>query len=164
MLPTTRPRSRSSRRAVGVAFALVLLVLTGVVTGCESTAIERRQVLDLVNQSRLANGVRPVVADSTLDLKADAWAKRLRDRCSLSHSRLSDGAPRNWYVLGENVGYGPGIDLVHQGYLNSPDHLRNIMDPRFTRMGAAAVWGTCNGQRTVFTVQVFMQTLQDAGA
>lgn len=126
-------------------------------TGCESLDSERAEVVALVNRSRADAGLPALASNVGLDLKADNWAKRLRDACSLSHSRLSDGAPKGWLALGENVGFGGTIGDVHVGYLNSPGHRKNIMDPRFTHVGAAAVWGTCEGQRRVFTVQVFMQ-------
>jgi uncharacterized protein YkwD len=69
---------------------------------------------------------------------------------------LSDGAPSTWLKLGENVGYGGTIAAIHEAYLNSPGHRANIMDPTFTEIGAAAVWGDCEGQHRVFTVQEFM--------
>ena len=52
---------------------------------------------------------------------------------------------------------GGTISQVHRAYLNSSGHRRNIMDSSFNLVGAGAVWGTCNGYRTVFTVQVFMR-------
>ncbi len=100
----------------------------------------------------------PLKENVQLDMKADDWAKHLRDVCDLSHSRLADSAPNEWTKLGENVGYGGTIAIVHEAYLNSPGHRANIMDPGFTQMGAAAVWGDCNGQHRVFTVQEFMKT------
>ena len=71
---------------------------------------------------------------------------------------MADGAPSNWRKLGENVGEGADIASVHTAYLNSPGHRANIMDPAFTQIGTAAVWGNCNGWRRVYTVQVFMKT------
>lgn len=144
-----------------MTLAVTLLSLTGVTTGCETNDAERGEVVSLVNQSRAENGLKPVTRNVTLDLKADAWAKKLRDECALSHSELKQGAPKEWFFLGENVGYGGTIAQIHDAYLDSPGHRRNILDPRFTKIGAAAVWGTCDGQRRVFTVQVFMQTMSD---
>lgn len=141
-----------------VAALSVLLVVIGLTAGCESTEDERNQVISLVNQSRLENGLSKLRSDVTLAIKADAWAQKLRDSCSLSHSKLSDGAPRQWLKLGENVGYGGTIGQIHDAYLNSPGHRANIMDPAYTSMGAAAVWGDCEGQHRVFTVQVFMKS------
>jgi uncharacterized protein YkwD len=142
-------------------FILALLALAfGAVTlsSCESAESDRLAVIDAVNWTRAQNGLPRLTEHVTLDLKADAWAARLRDECNIRHSRLSDGAPPEWRKLGENVGRGGRIEQVHTAYLNSPGHRANILDRSFTSMGAGAVWGTCNGQRTVFTVQVFMRS------
>ena len=111
-----------------------------------------------MNASRAENGLPALSENSTLDQKADAWAARLRDECNIFHSTLSDGAPPEWRKLGENVGRGGNIDQVQVAYMNSPGHRANILDGSFTQMGAGAVWGECNGFRTVFTVQVFMRS------
>jgi uncharacterized protein YkwD len=142
-------------------FIMALLALAfGAFTlsSCESTESDRLAVIDAVNWTRAENGLPALTEHVTLNMKADAWAARLRDECKISHSTLSDGAPPEWRKLGENVGRGGTIEQVHTAYLNSPGHRANIVDPSFTSMGAGAVWGTCNGQRTVFTVQVFMRS------
>jgi uncharacterized protein YkwD len=153
--PTGGTMARRLRRAGGLLVGTISLL--GVVS-CESTAPDRGEVIALVNQSRAQNGLRTLSENLQLDIKADGWARHLRDICDLEHSTLSDGAPSNWLKLGENVGYGGDIEQVHNAYLNSPGHRANIMDPAFTTMGGAAVWGLCDGQRRVFTVQVFMKT------
>ena len=80
----------------------------------------------------------------------------MRDRCQISHSTLADGAPSTWRKLGENVGTGNNVPEVHTAYMASPGHRANVLDPAFTEIGTASVWGTCNGFRRVFTVHVFM--------
>jgi uncharacterized protein YkwD len=136
-----------------------LLLLGTLSSACETTPEDRTSVIDLVNASRAQAGLPPLRENVTLDRKADGWAQHLRDVCSLSHSRLSDGAPSDWMKLGENVGYGGTIDQVHVAYMNSPGHRANILDPSFTSMGAAAVWGNCpDGSHRVFTVQEFMHS------
>jgi uncharacterized protein YkwD len=41
-------------------------------------------------------------------------------------------------LVGENIAYGPGsVEEVVQGWLDSPGHCENIMDPRFAQMGIA---------------------------
>jgi len=143
-----------------VTLVVTVLALAGA-TGCESIDLERDQVIGLVNDARSDAALPPLRHNVTLDIKADGWARKLRDACSLSHSRLQDGAPKDWQSLGENVGFGGTIADVQAGYLNSAGHRKNMLDPRFTQMGAAAVWGMCDGQRRVFTVQVFMRSLTD---
>lgn len=157
-MPRTSPTPPTAPRMVRAALFLLIASLFGAATtGCESTDLERNQVISLVNETRMSQGLAPLKSNTKLSLKADAWAKRLRDACELSHSRLADGAPKSWLKLGENVGYGGDISVVHDAYLRSPGHYANIVDPAFTQMGAAAVWGDCDGQHRVFTVQVFMK-------
>ncbi len=158
--PTT-PRGSRVSRGTTFRFIMALLALAfGAVTlsSCESTESDRLAVIGAVNWTRAQNGLPALAEHVTLSMKADAWAVQLRDECNIRHSTLSDGAPPEWRKLGENVGRGGNIEQVHTAYLNSPGHRANIVDPSFTSMGAGAVWGTCNGQRTVFTVQVFMRS------
>ena len=122
----------------------------------ETLPAERDLVTGLVNVSRVQAGLRPVRQNATLDAKADAWAKGMRDRCQISHSHLADGAPSNWRKLGENVGTGNNVAEVHTAYMASPGHRANVLDPAFTEIGTASVWGTCGGFHRVFTVHVFM--------
>ena len=129
-----------------------------VAAACESKPEERAAVINLVNDTRIAHGLKPLEENVQLDMKADDWAVHLRNICDLEHSHLADGAPGNWLKLGENVGYGGDIAQVHDAYLNSPGHRANILDASYTSMGAAAVWGNCDGWHRVFTVQVFMKS------
>lgn len=152
--PVSRIRSRS---LLTIAAMLAVLLGSGILAGCESTPVDRAAVIDAVNASRSANGLPALVENGILDLKADRWAQQMRDACEISHSTLRDGAPPNWRKLGENVGRGGAIEVVHEAYMNSPGHKANILDPAFNQMGAAAVWGDCAGARTVFTVHVFMK-------
>jgi uncharacterized protein YkwD len=146
-----------ARRPLRLLIAVIALTSTVVASSCESTEQDRNEVLALVNQSRKDEGLPPLADNVTLDIKADGWARHLRDACALSHSILETGAPRKWNKLGENVGYGGTIAQIHDAYLQSPGHRENIMDPDYTAMGAAAVWGNCDGQHRVFTVQVFLE-------
>lgn len=164
--PSTRPAPASTgprrpmhhlRRVVrAVALALTISVL-GLLNGCETTEPARVELLDRVNESRTQAGLPRVVRNVQLEAKADAWAQKLRDRCRLSHSLLSDGAPEGWFKLGENVGFAGSIAEVHDEFLESPGHRANVMDPAFTEMGGAAVWGDCDGYHQVFVVTVYLQ-------
>ena len=154
----TARTGRARRLSVVLAAVVAVASFSTVLTSCESTAADRGQVAALVNQSRAQAGLRQLRSNITLDVKADKWAQRMRNVCQISHSRLADGAPSNWRKLGENVGEGATIQAVHTAYLNSPGHRANIMDPAFTEIGTAAVWGNCKGWKRVFTVHVFMAT------
>jgi uncharacterized protein YkwD len=50
-------------------------------------------------------------------------------------------------LVGENIAYGPtSADEVVRGWLDSPGHCENIMDPRFAEMGVAYAPGRAPGQ------------------
>ena len=154
---TAGPRRSRSRGLLAIAAVLVTCLGSGLLTSCESTKPDRDEVIAAVNASRAEAGLSPLVENVILDLKADTWAQHMRNVCDISHSVLREGAPSNWHKLGENVGRGGTIAVVHDAYMKSPGHRANILDPAFNQMGAAAVWGTCNGAQTVFTVHVFMK-------
>jgi len=139
-------------------FTGLVVALLGLLMSCESTQEEINAVRNEVNTSRAAAGLPAVRENVQLDVKADRWAQTMRARCRIWHSNLADGAPSNWRKLGENVGKGGSITAIHRAYMASPGHRANVLDPRFTEIGTAAVWGTCGGYRTVFTVHVFMAT------
>jgi len=153
-----RPARPARRRLAGVAASLLAVtLLSGVLTSCETTRGDRLAVMNAINHSRAQHGLHPLREHGQLNHKADQWASRMRDECRIWHSRLADGAPRNWRKLGENVGRGGSIAVVHNAYMHSPGHKANILDPAYNYVGTGAVWGRCNGHRTVFTVQVFMK-------
>ncbi len=60
-------------------------------------------------------------------------------------------------LVGENIAYGsPTLEEVMRGWLDSPGHCENIMDPRFAQMGIAADQG--RGSRSgLYWVQVFAE-------
>jgi uncharacterized protein YkwD len=57
-------------------------------------------------------------------------------------------------LVGENIAYGPqSVEEVVRGWLDSPDHCENIMDPRFAEMGVAFAAGQAS-RRGLFWVQL----------
>jgi len=57
-------------------------------------------------------------------------------------------------LVGENIAYGPeSADEVVKGWLGSPGHCENIMDPRFAEMGIAYSAGTVS-RRGLYWVQL----------
>lgn len=157
---TSRPprRTLGPRRLGAIGAVLAVVVLSGTLTSCETTAADRAAVVGAINHSRHLAGIPALRENGELNHKASMWASTMRDQCRIWHSKLSDGAPKNWRKLGENVGRGGSITAVHNAYMNSSGHRANILDRSFTQVGTGAVWGTCNGHRMVFTVHVFMKT------
>ena len=58
----------------------------------------------------------------------------------LSVSDRADSAGYNWRAVGENIAAGQiDVEEVHDGWLASPGHCRNIMNPLYTEVGAACI-------------------------
>jgi uncharacterized protein YkwD len=57
-------------------------------------------------------------------------------------------------LVGENIAYGPkSAEEVVQGWLDSPGHCENIIDPRFAEMGIAYAAGRAS-KRGLYWVQL----------
>jgi len=113
------------------------------------------RALELVNQVR-TSGTRcgqrsfgptsPVTLSATLATVAFGHAADMAEHDYFEHEDLMGHSPAQRVraagyqekLVGENIAYGPkSVDEVVQGWLDSPDHCENIMDPRFTQMGIA---------------------------
>jgi uncharacterized protein YkwD len=55
-------------------------------------------------------------------------------------------------VVGENVGIGPNVGTIHQAFLASPEHYRNLADPVFTHAGIGVF---VDGAGRTWTAHVF---------
>ena len=139
------------------------------------------RALQLVNNAR-ARGARcgnelfgpapPVTLSSTLGGVAFGHADDMATNNYFEHEDLHGKSPSDRVratgyrekLVGENIAYGPkSVDEVVQGWLDSPGHCENIMDPRFVEMGLgyatshdskhALYWvqvlATTTGQRTL---------------
>jgi uncharacterized protein YkwD len=113
------------------------------------------RVLQLVNEVR-ATGTRcgeksfgpapPLQLSATLDGVAAAHASDMARHDYFEHVDLEGHNPADRLratgyrerLVGENIAYGPtSADEVVAGWLHSPGHCENIMDPRFIEMGLA---------------------------
>ncbi|MCA9600534.1 MAG: CAP domain-containing protein [Polyangiales bacterium] len=135
--------------ATRLLFVLLVPLALGV-TECNSPQQDR--ILELVNQTRAQHGLPALAQNPRLALQADVWAERLAELGALSHS---NGQGYIWETDpgtgGEIVGYGTSIEQVHQGYLNSPPHLANILNPSFRSAGG----GYAEAGGRVYTVVQF---------
>jgi uncharacterized protein YkwD len=86
----------------------------------------------------------PVTLSSTLGRVAFGHADDMATNNYFEHRDLSGQSPSDRVratgyqekLVGENIAYGPkSVDEVVQGWLDSPGHCENIMDPRFVEMG-----------------------------
>jgi uncharacterized protein YkwD len=129
------------------------------------------RVLELVNEVR-ARGARcgerafapapPVKLSGTLAGVAMGHASDMAEHNYFEHEDLTGHSPADRVravgyqekLVGENIAYGPkSADEVVQGWLDSPGHCENIMDPRFAEMGIAYAPGHAS-KHGLYWVQV----------
>lgn len=102
----------------------------------------KKEVLELINKERAANGVEPLTLNDTLAEAAQTRA----DECAevYSHTRpdgsscftVLDDYGITYSYAGENIAYGyTSAEAVVQGWLNSPPHKKNILNEKYTETG-----------------------------
>jgi uncharacterized protein YkwD len=108
-----------------------------------------RRILALVNRDRAAAGLPAVVADEGLAAVARAHSRDMAEHDFVAHVSPRTGnaverlrraglAPE---LLLENVGRAYSADEAESGFLGSPGHRGNILEPRARRLGVGVVLG-----------------------
>ncbi|MEZ5039241.1 MAG: CAP domain-containing protein [Saprospiraceae bacterium] len=126
------------------------------------------EILDEINAFRRSGyrcGARRMVAVPPLawnEQLADAALRHARDMAQHNHfshtgtdgstsGERTRAAGYNWSTVGENIAYGyPDIKSAVKGWMESTGHCKNIMNPDFKEMGAAAegqFWSQTLGAR-----------------
>lgn len=114
-----------------------------------------KKILELVNAARAKArtcgttrypAARPLAWNARLENAARVHSKDMADKNYLAHeardgSRAGERAQQagyRWQRIGENIAAGQGSARnAMEGWLSSPGHCANIMNPHFAEMGAA---------------------------
>ena len=115
--------------------------------------------------SRVFAPVPPLQASELLQHAAEAHARDMVVNGYFSHAGLDGSTPAQrvaatgyrYRVVGENIASGPQTAAkAADGWLASPEHCENIMDPRFSESGVAFA-ATRSGPPHIYWVQEFAQ-------
>ena len=103
-------------------------------------ATAKSDILRLVNQARAANGVSPALTDdSRLDTAAQAHTNYMTSTLNFDHTGWVAEIAATGYpggTLGQNIAAGyTTASSVMQGWMNSPGHKANILNPSFKNLG-----------------------------
>lgn len=118
------------------------------------------KMLELVNKERVANGLRPVVADPELTEVARKHSADMFARGYFAHDTPEGLSPFDrmraanvqFLTAGENLALAPTVQVAHTGLMNSPGHRANILRPQFGRLGIGIMDG---GMRGIMVSQEF---------
>ncbi len=112
-----------------------------------------KQMLDLVNEERVAAGLNPLQADPEMTEVARRHSADMFARGYFAHDtpegrtpfdRMRDANVR-FLTAGENLALAPTIPVAHTGLMNSPGHRANILRPQFGRVGIGVMDGGMRG-------------------
>jgi uncharacterized protein YkwD len=112
-------------------------------SGASRPAI-KAAVVCLINQQRTTRGLPALKEDPRLDRSAQGWTQTMVSTDQFTHG--SDFAARitavgyTWGTAGENIatGFATPQEVV-EGWMGSPGHCRNILDPQYESVGTGVV-------------------------
>jgi uncharacterized protein YkwD len=141
------------------------------VPGRASDSQIRGRMLDLVNAARSRSrtcgteryaATDPLTSSRKLNEAAASHARDMARKKYFDHrgadgSQPGDRVRRAGYqprISGENIAFGPeSVEEVVEGWLASPGHCANIMEPRFKHLGVGVATGARRGR--IYWVQTF---------
>lgn len=124
-----------------------------------------RQLFDSLNHERAAQGLSTLQWDNSLFKAARKHALLMLNLNSLEHqlpnepaleARLAETGAR-FTAIAENIAVGANPLTIHDGWMHSPGHRKNILNPQTTSVGIAAV----RGPGGLFAVEDFSQSVPE---
>jgi hypothetical protein len=95
------------------------------------------RLLDLINQDRAQHGLGPVSLSGPLSAIAQGQANAMAGARRIFQNPAFPGDVPAANAAGENVGYGPDVDTVHNAFVASPEHQVIIVGPDYRVVGIA---------------------------
>lgn len=152
-----------------LAALLIKLAGTGILffvypNQAEMSRIFSGEIIELANQARKAEGLSPLRIDPILTQTAFQKGNDMLIREYFAHDSPDGKKPWMWIdkkkydfvYAGENL----ALDFitsegVHEAFMKSPGHRRNILNENYMDIGVAVINGTMFGKETDLLVQFF---------
>lgn len=122
-------------------------------------------LIDLTNQERVKNHLKPLATSEKLTKAAEAKAQDMKEKNYFDHYRPTDGktpwafldeAGYHWQIAGENLARGFHTNgQVVDAWMESDTHRKNILNSRFEETGIATTTVYHNRRLMTLTVQMF---------
>ena len=124
-----------------------------------------QEVFRLVNQERTSRGLRPLTLNSRLTEVARLKSMDMRDNNYFGHNSPTYGTPEQMLArfgisgyAGENIAAGYATpQAVMNGWMNSPGHRSNILNPNAREIGVGYVAGTSTSEYQHYWTQLFIR-------
>jgi uncharacterized protein YkwD len=144
-----------------VAGVAIALIVAGSADAAGTANLTRSEsaLLTVMNQVRIAHGLRPLRADARLEGTARNHSRRMLRTGTFAHGaftsrirRAGVHAPR----VGENLAWSSGslarARTIVELWLASPSHRANLLRAGYRTVGVGAVSGCFNGRRHTLMV------------
>lgn len=110
-------------------------------------SVNEEQMVALVNKERTTRGFSALIVDSAMTQVAREKSRDMFERKYFSHydpdgnnaANRMDKANIPYGIVGENLAFAPDLTSAHDGLMNSEGHRKNILDPRFHRIGIGVI-------------------------
>jgi len=135
---------------IGIKIFITAFLFITYPTAAEFSTISASRIIQLTNSSRSQNGLTSLRESSTLDRAAFAKAKDMVANDYFAHTGPDGKRPWDWikeagyaYTLaGENLARDfSSAEATQNALMASESHKANILNPRYTEMGASVVYG-----------------------
>lgn len=151
----------------GIFSLLILFIALAAVLPVAAESREEREIFRLVNAERARKRLGPMEWSDRLANMARAYSKQMSKGNFFSHydaegKSVTDRAYSrrifDWKKIGENLFYSRGVEdytgFAVKGWMKSPSHRANILDPVWTETGIGAYEGD-DGK--VYVTQIFVR-------
>lgn len=110
---------------------------------------DEQQMINLVNQERKAQGLKPLTVDMQLVKLARMKSQDMIDKNYFSHTSPTYGSPFemmknngvSYRTAGENLAGASSVTTAHKNLMNSDGHRKNILNSNYTHIGIGIVNG-----------------------
>jgi len=136
------------------------------------SVITGNRLVELMNQSRVENGLSPLVVNDKLNESAYLKAQDILEKNYFAHTSPQGISPWYWlkqanysyHYAGENLAIDfTDAESLYKAWLDSPSHRANILNPEYKEVGIIALTGDFNGRKTTIAVQHFGTLFEKPG-
>jgi len=143
-------------RRTAALITTIVLATAALATPVLASPGEEASFVGLINQERAGRGLNSLEVYWDLVDDARVHSSVMNDADEIFHSSNLANVTTGWAALGENVGVGPSVDVLHTAFMNSAGHRDNVLGD-WDRIGVGV---THSDQGYMFVTVVFMKLAQ----
>lgn len=165
-----KPHFLREHVVLSIVIASILLLLVSVSSyllirkTTYGTLVASSVLIDFTNKTREGLGIAPLIKNDLLQSSSMEKAREMATYSYFAHNSPDGTAPWKFFrhahydyaFAGENLALNFSTSKqVHEGWLNSPKHRDNIIDPRFKEIGISVLPSSYQEKPVLFVVQHF---------